>query len=183
MSRTRRKRIHKVQYQEIELNIMPFIDVFSLLNTFLLFSAVFISLGIVQVQVPFLSNAAPPPDSKTRSLSVKVDISKQKVEVSTSYSMPPADNKSWTFENTVAGVAEMHNRLVSIRKDNVDLDLATVYSEDDVNYEELVRVLDSVKLRKKDDPIIRKTSAGDDLKDRGFDDFLFPKVVMGSVML
>ena len=59
----------------IELNVMPFIDVFSLLTTFLLFSAVFVQIGILEVQVPFLSNSNPPDNSKpSRDLSIKLDV-------------------------------------------------------------------------------------------------------------
>ena len=58
---------------------MPFVDIFSLLTTFLLFSAVFVKIGILEVQVPFLSNAAPPPDEKpSRSISVNVDMENDK---------------------------------------------------------------------------------------------------------
>jgi biopolymer transport protein ExbD len=69
VARRRRAKRPGIGYRDIELNIMPFIDVFSLLNTFLLLSAVFFSLGMLEVQLPFFSNA-PQKDSKpTRDLS------------------------------------------------------------------------------------------------------------------
>ena len=52
---SRRKKRKKAAYNEIVLNIMPFIDVFSMLNTFLLYSAVFLAVGIIEVQIPYLS--------------------------------------------------------------------------------------------------------------------------------
>ena len=59
-----------------ELNIVPFIDVFSMLNTFLLMTAVFTAIGIIEVQIPFLTSAPPPKEELTRSLDVKVDMEK-----------------------------------------------------------------------------------------------------------
>ena len=76
MSRKKKKR--SIPYKDVELNIMPFIDIFSMLNTFLLFSAVFLSVGVLEVQIPFLSNQPPPDDPKdSRLFQVNVDVSKE----------------------------------------------------------------------------------------------------------
>ena len=62
----RRKKKHKgggeVDTGAPELNIMPFIDIFSMLNTFLLLS-VALWVRIIEVQIPFLSNS---PDVKEK---------------------------------------------------------------------------------------------------------------------
>ncbi len=79
-SKKKKKRRSTIKYRDIQLNIMPFIDVFSLLNTFLLMSAVFLAVGIIEVQIPFLTTA--PPDKKTdeKFCDVKVDMEKDKIE-------------------------------------------------------------------------------------------------------
>ena len=76
-----KKKKKKLGYRDISLNIMPFIDVFSLLNTFLLMSAVFLSVGIIEVQIPFLTSAPPDKKQDDKSCSVKIDMSKETFEV------------------------------------------------------------------------------------------------------
>ena len=56
---SRKRRKQKAGFVEgapVELNVMPFIDVFSLLTTFLLFSAAFITIGILEVQIHYFRN-------------------------------------------------------------------------------------------------------------------------------
>lgn len=180
----RKKRRHKeiAEYKDVELNVMPFIDVFSMLNTFLLFSAVFIAIGIHEVQVPFLSNAAPPKTDSGRVFLINVSLEKDKIEVATVYSMEPADEKKWTYDMTKAGMSDMHKRLVDIRREHKDVDKLTLFSEDDVTYDNLSLVIDGIKLRRDGDPVFTENNE-DPTKAAQTTMFLFPKVVMGSVIL
>ena len=93
MSRKRKNKIYDGG-DSVELNIMPFIDIFSLLCTFLLFSAVFVAVGIHVVQVPFLSNAASEKgEDNKRIMKVKVDVSVNRIDLTTSWSEAPVDEK------------------------------------------------------------------------------------------
>jgi biopolymer transport protein ExbD len=183
---SRKKNKHKVEYKDVELNIMPFIDVFSMLNTFLLFTAVFLSVGVLEVQIPFLSNTPPPDDPKdSRVFQVNVDVTKEQVEIQTSYTRPPEQSQKFPFPNNPEGVKQMHQKLAEIRKQNADTDKATVFSEDDVSWESLSAVLDGVMLRVEGDPIFPPAK---DAKNREKAEleakvYLYPKIVMGSVML
>lgn len=179
MSRRLKKR-HALEYVDADINIMPFIDVFSILNTFLLFSAVFLSVGIIKVQIPFFTNKEVPPTAK-RVLDVKVDLQKEKVTVVTSYSAPPQNPQQWSYTTDQKGIAEMHSQLVTVRKAEQETDLVTLFSDDDVTYEMLTNILDAIKLRKDGDPMFTITDkeSGEAYKDI----YLFPKVVMGSIVL
>lgn len=95
MGRKKKKRKRK-EPKAAELNIMPFIDIFSMLNTFLLVSAAFVNIGILEVQVPFLTNAPPDKDKPTRSLDVKVDVDKEKAQLTTAWTQPPKDEQVLT---------------------------------------------------------------------------------------
>jgi biopolymer transport protein ExbD len=163
---------------------MPFIDVFSLLNTFLLYSAVFLAVGIVEVQIPFLSNAAPP-SKETRQFKINVEVMQdKKIEVVTTYSQPPANESKKIFDLTEAGLVELHTHMVSLRRDNPETDLVTFFTQDDVAFKDLTLVLDAVKLRNETDPVFPvKGADGTVQKPETGNDFLYPKVVMGSVML
>ena len=167
----------------IELNVMPFIDVFSLLTTFLLFSAVFVQIGILEVQVPFLSNSNPPDNSKpSRDLSIKLDLTKDYVEVQTSFSQPPINETKDRYKLDEKGIASMHDKLVQVRIANPKNDKITLFSDDDVEYEVLAKVLDATKFLNEDDPKeITQPESKDGKPRRQL--LLYPKVIMGSVML
>ncbi len=180
MSRKKRKSRPTQEYQDAELNIMPFIDVFSVLNTFLLMSAAFITLGVIKVQVPFFTNSEDQSKPK-RTLEVKVDAQKDKIELTTSYSMAPIQPNKQTFAADDNGINQLHEALVRIRVDNKETDLVTLYSDDDVTYEQVVKVLDAIKVRRENDPLFISDQA--DEKELANKPFVFPKVVMGSVIL
>ena len=177
------RRRHKRQLAEatagVELNIMPFIDIFSLLCTFLLFSAVFISIGIHAVQIPFLTNAAPPPGppEKSRNISVRVDVTKTQITVESSWSEPPVDKRSEKFPFTTEGLDSLHNTLSSMRNEDKAFDKIDFFTSDDLIYEDLVKLLDAIKLRRATDPVFEGKKGEPDAV------FLIPKVVMSSVIL
>lgn len=183
MSR-RKKRGNKqaVEYVDPELNIMPFIDIFSMLNVFLLFSAVFISIGIIEVQVPFLSNAKPPEDDKpARLIEIVVEIERQKIILVTRYTAPPVNEQNEEFGVDANGLNELHAKLIELRTTNPDTDLVQVFIEDDVTYENLTKVLDSIKIRRDGDPqfTYKDKTTGEDLPSA----FIYEKVVLASVGL
>lgn len=162
----------------VELNIMPFIDIFSLLCTFLLFSAVFVAVGIHVVQIPFLSNAAPEKggEDNKRTMKVKVDVSVNQITLTTSWSLEPIDEKTQKFTFNSGGQAEFHQALIKIKQDNMDADKVDLYVDDGVNYDQIISLLDDIKLTTAKDPPMK---LGESHKGM---DYLFPKVVMGSVV-
>ena len=165
---------------------MPFIDIFSMLNTFLLFTAVFLSVGILEVQIHFLSSSPPPNDPKdNREFKVSVDVEKDKIEVETSFSTPPEQLQKFPFQNTKDGIKQMHDKLTSVRKEHPDTDKATVYSDDEVLWEQLSAVLDGVMLRTETDPMFppAKDEKNKEKADNAAKVFVYSKIVMGSVML
>ncbi len=178
----RRKKRNSVDYRDVELNIMPFIDVFSMLNTFLLFSAAFISIGILEVQVPFLSSA-PPPDKKEneRILKIDTDLSRQTITLTTEWSEPPQNEDKQTYENTEAGIKEFHQKLLQIKEQSPKTDLVTLFTDEDVTYEEITKVVDAARLRWDGDP--PGPMEAEDKEDKLGSPKLFPKIVLGSVIL
>lgn len=184
MSSKKKKKRQGTGYSDIQLNLMPFIDAFSILVTFLLMSAVFVTLGIVEVQIPFLSST-PPPDKPTRSLSIKVDLEKDKIEVISEYSMAPKNREAKDFQVNEAGISAMHRHLVSVRSREPEADMVSLYTEDEVTYEDIAKVLDAIKFRQPNDPIfpIKGIDGTSVQQKETAASFLFPKVVMSSVML
>jgi len=184
-SKDKKKRKMKrkgIPYRDIELNIMPFIDVFSLLNTFLLMSAVFLSVGILEVQIPFLTNAPPEKTPDERVLEIKVEMEKDKIDVTAAYSRPPVNEQKKSFKPTKEDIAAMHKFLVEIRRANPDSDKVQFFSEDDVLWKDMAHVLDAIKVKQPGDPVF-PTKTGSDIEKAIAAEFLYPKVVMASVML
>lgn len=186
MSHKRKKKKHNSSggASTVDLNVMPFVDIFSLLTTFLLFSAVFVQIGILEVQVPFLSNAAPPPDEKpTRSISVQVDVQNDKLSIESKWSAPPEDKQTFDFEHNDAGITELHAKLLDIRISSPENDKLTMFVDDDVSYNKVAQILDAIKLLKEGDRPIPSV-AGESLEAAAEStSFLYRKVIMGSVML
>ena len=182
VSHRHKKKRKSKEAPPVELNVMPFLDIFSLLCTFLLFSASFVTIGIHEVQIPFLSNAAPDKKDDDRSLSVKVDIRMENVEVSTSWSKPPVNEENFTFPRDKNGLSEFHSRLIRVRSENKTVDKVTLFVDDGVNYAQIIEVLDQVTTKNENDPGFAANPPPDLKEGEGPND-LFPKVVIGSVML
>jgi biopolymer transport protein ExbD len=180
LSKKKKKKRKKIVYRDIVLNIMPFIDVFSLLNTFLLMSAVFLSVGIIEVQIPFLTSAPPDKKDDERSCDVKVDMEKDRIEA-TAQDCRGVDPKK-EFKVTKEDIAQLHKYLVDIRRGNQDTDKVSFFTEDDVLWKDIAKVLDAIKLRQPGDPVFQSKSANV-VEQAAAAEFVYPKVVMASVML
>jgi biopolymer transport protein ExbD len=180
VSSKKKKKRKKIVYRDIVLNIMPFIDVFSLLNTFLLMSAVFLSVGIIEVQIPFLTSAPPDKKDDEKYCDPKVDMEKDRIEA-TAADCKGVDPKK-EFKVTKEDIQLLHKYLVDIRRSNEDTDKISFFTEDDVLWKDIARVLDAIKVRQPGDPVF-KLKNGTAVENAVAAEMLFPKVVMSSVML
>lgn len=179
----KKKKKLKPRSVSAELNVMPFIDIFSMLNTFLLVSAAFVNLGILEVQVPFLTNSDELRAKKSkpkRELSLNISLSKDKIEMESKFTQAPIDEtkKSYTVDDSE--ITKFHNDLVQLKIANPEASKVTFFSDDDVKYQMLVKVLDQIKFVKKTDPNI---PAPKDPSIRVSKSELFPKIVIGNVIL
>ncbi|RYZ58857.1 MAG: hypothetical protein EOP07_05720 [Proteobacteria bacterium] len=163
-----------------ELNVMPFIDVFSMLNIFLLVSASFLGLGILEVQIPFLSNSPDVKDEPKRSYSIRVDLEETKVKVSGLWTEAPEDKTEKEFTYDDADIVKFHQQMIDLRVKVPENDKVTVYADNTVKYEQLIKVIDSIKTLKEKEPPLNLP--GQDEK-KGNRNFIFEKVIIGSVIL
>lgn len=168
-----------------ELNVMPFIDIFSMLNTFLLVSASFIGLGILEVQVPFLSNSPEVSDTTpTRTLNIRVDLDESKIVLTTTYSEPPLDKVVKTYNVEEADIDRFHQDLIEMRTKEPESDKVTLYADDNVKYEKMILVLDAIKTMKESEPDLQLPPPKDkDKIQTRSGRMLYEKVVIGSVIL
>jgi len=165
----------------VELNVMPFIDIFSLLCTFLLFSAVFVSIGILEVQAPYLTNAAPDKSvledkDKKKEILINIDIKKDQVVLR---SLADGEKESITkFSVDKESLDKFHAMLLALKQKFPTSEKATVYSDDDVEFSQLVSILDAVKFLETGKP--QEHAQGHEHIPIGT---LFPKIIIGSVLL
>ncbi len=162
--------------EAVEINVMPFIDVFSLLCTFLLFSSVFITIGIHTVQVPFFSSAkeTEEKEKQKREHILLVEVSTNFLELTSEWSSPPVAQEKHRFANSPSGVQEFHKKLIEIKEKNLESQKIKLFFDDKVQYESVTKILDSVVSLKE------KEEASPELLKIGK---LFPQVVLGNVIL
>lgn len=176
----RRKASSDVGPEAPELNIMPFIDIFSMLNTFLLVSAAFLGLGILEVQIPFLSNSSEVKDDPVRMYSIRVDLSDVDVKVTSLWTAAPEDKQEKTFKYEGTGIDDLHKEMIALRTKVPEQDKVTVYADDTVKYSQLTQVLDAIKtLKDKEPPLNLPPINGKEVPKN----FIYEKIVIGSVAL
>lgn len=178
----KKKKKLKPRSVSADLNVMPFIDIFSMLNTFLLVSAAFVNLGILEVQIPFLTNndELRKESKPKRELALNVSLTKDKIELESKFTAAPINEAKKSYDVSDSDILRFHNDLVELKVANPDSSKVTFFSEDDVKYHMLVKVLDQIKFVKKSDPPIPPPK---DPKIRVSKSELFPKIVIGNVIL
>ena len=125
-----------------DINIVPMLDVMVILTFFLIFTAVFSKTSVVQVNLPGPNVEAPPPEP---TLELEVILRRDGLEV--------ADRNVGvleTFPLTVTGfqdIPRLSKYLMSIKAKFPDKANATLLVGDDVDYDTIVQVMDSVRVR------------------------------------
>lgn len=181
----KKRKYTKKQESAPELNVMPFIDIFSMLNTFLLVSASFIGLGILEVQIPFFSNAPEVTEEKKpeRLMTIRVDATKEDIKLTTLFTLDPEDKQETEYKLDEAGLEQFHSKLIDLRTNEPKTDKVTLYADDDLKYENMVLVLDAIKtLKENDPPIPERVEEGESPREQS-GKVLYDKVVIGSVIL
>jgi biopolymer transport protein ExbD len=123
-----------------ELNLVPMIDIFTVLVTFLLMTAVFSRTMILELNLPTSdASAAPPPPG----LQLEIVVRKDKLQVS-----DRGSGLLTEFANTPAGydLTALSAYLQRVKEKYPDKIDATMLLEQDINYDALVQVMDTVRV-------------------------------------
>lgn len=145
------KGIHKSQHhgeQDFELNIAPIIDCFTVLITYLLVSASFISLGVLDVNVatptagadmteePKTSLAVELNDNHT--ISIRITGSEEKRLV-----VPAKQTEAKEIEYDYDYLRD--NILIPIKEKHADLEQTLISAEENVDYRNVVRAVETTR--------------------------------------
>jgi biopolymer transport protein ExbD len=169
-SRKRRK-------PESKLNLVPIMDAIFIFIFFLLMSATFLKIYEVGSDVPIVSDAEPPKDQKDPlALSLKIETN----EIILSKGVPSRTVQS--FQRQADGsfnLDELHGVLVGLKKKFVNENTIILEPVGDLTYDEIVKIMDSVrKLNKTDEAIYKPNKEGIDEKIKE----LFSKIIFSNLM-
>ena len=120
-----------------ELLLVPMIDIFTVLVTFLLMTAVFARITVLQLDLPSAadSNAAAP------TFRLEVIVRKEGLELTngtTQIAALPTINGEYDLK-TLSDLA------LSLKRSNPNVDSASVLMEPDVEYDNLIQVMDAIR--------------------------------------
>ncbi len=132
-------RHHKRARHETELNLVPLIDIFTVLVFFLLVTAVFSRTTVLGLHLPERSSAAAPPDHQPH---IEVVVRRGGLEAGDrgNESMQTLANRDSGYD--LQGLSALLQQLKARYPQNRAV---TVLVEPDISYDQLVQVMDAVR--------------------------------------
>jgi biopolymer transport protein ExbD len=125
------------KYKPTELLLVPMIDIFTVLVTFLLMTAVFSRITIIELDLP--SSASAPSEPRLR---LEVIVRKLGFELTNGSALIATIPKLPGGEYDFATLSQL---AVALKRDHPDADDASVLLEPDIEYDQLVQVMDAIR--------------------------------------
>ena len=162
---------------EEKLNLVPIMDSVFIFIFFLLMSASFLKIYEIGSPIPIVSDKEPPKQDKVPlALALTLDTN----EIILMKGVPQREIQR--FKRLPDGTFDyeaIHATLIDIKKKNVDEDSIIFEPIGDVTYEEIVKVMDAVRMMKKtDDTIMKPNKEGIDEPLKS----LFDKIIFSNLM-
>jgi biopolymer transport protein ExbD len=158
-----------------KLNLIPILDAIFIFIFFLLFSTSFISVFEINSLKPIVSNK--PPVDKTPPLALTISIDNTGINIATG--VPSVVRKRiGKLGDGKYDLETMHNFIFDLKKNHLNENSAVLIPEIDLPYEDLVKIIDSIRtLRATDESIFKKDKDGIDVKV----DTLFGDIIFGNL--
>jgi biopolymer transport protein ExbD len=121
-----------------ELLLVPMIDIFTVLVTFLLMTAVFSRITILELQLPSASGGPPVTEPEFR---LEVILRKEGFELTNGTSVIAAVPKAGG-KYDLAALSEL---ALSLKRDHPDVDDASILLEPKIEYDDLIQVMDAIR--------------------------------------
>src|SRR6185312_11204056 len=128
-----------------EMNLVPMIDIFTVLVTFLLMTAVFYRTVILELNLPKAQNDSPPPPP---ALQLEVVVRKDKLQVADRGSGLLTEIPNVNGQTDIPKLTEYLKRVKERFPEKLD---ATILLEPDTPYNSLVQVMDAVRVTEQKD--------------------------------
>lgn len=160
-----------------KLNLIPILDAVFIFIFFLLMSAQFIKIFEIGSDIPMVSNGPPPKDQK-KPLALTLTIKKDKLTLSSGVPSRVVKTFGKVADNQYDLLA-LHDYLVQLKMQYTNENSIIFEPLIDLTYEEIVKIMDSVRLlNKTDDAIYKKDKDGVDVEVKT----LFNKIVFGNIL-
>jgi biopolymer transport protein ExbD len=159
-----------------KLNLIPILDAVFIFIFFLLMTANFIKIYEIGSDVPIISTT-PPPKTNKKPLALTVQINANSIIVKTGL---PSRVRKKIGKNELGkyDLETLHNYLVGLKKKWINDEDAIFEPKINLTYEELVEVMDAVRMMKNtDDSIYKKNKDGMEEKVKT----LFSKIVFSDL--
>ena len=160
-----------------KLNLVPIMDSVFIFIFFLLMSASFLKIYEIGSPIPIVSDQEPPKDKK-EPLALTMVIETNEIVISSG--VPSRVLKKFPRQaDGQFNLEEVHATLIDIKKQNIDEDSIIFEPVGDLTYEEIVKIMDSVRmLHKTDDALFKTNKEGIDEKLKN----LFDKIIFSNLM-
>jgi biopolymer transport protein ExbD len=143
--RTARRALRELERNDLAnkgeppINLVPMIDILTVLVLYLLVSTIFRTFTILQLNLPGPSQSVPA--EQRPPLDLKVVLRKQRLEVH------DRNGTVGVIDNVPAGydVATLGELLAKVRRLNVEEESVTLLLEPDIKYDALVQIMDTVR--------------------------------------
>ena len=157
------------------LNLIPILDAVFIFIFFLLFSASFIKIYEVGSNVPLVSTAQPPKNpKKPLALTLKITDS----ELTLYRGVPSSRIKSFgKIDESEYDLESLHNYLVELKAKHKKEKTIVIEPIFDVTYEQIVKIMDAVRMFRNTDPKITIQQDGIDV----FVEELFNDIIFGNI--
>lgn len=160
-----------------KLNLVPIMDSIFIFIFFLLMSASFLKIYEIGSPIPIISDQEQPKDKKEPlALTMVLDNN----EIILSSGVPSTTIQKFARQpDGEFNYDEIHSFLIEIKKKNLDEDSIIFEPIGDLTYEEIVKVMDAVRvLNKLDEAIFKPNREGIDEKIKT----LFDKIIFSNLM-
>jgi biopolymer transport protein ExbD len=159
------------KYEFKRPNLIPILDAVFIFIFFLLLSANFLQVYEINSNVPTVSSAPPPKNLKPINLGLK--IYEKKINIYTG--IPWKLLKTIKSKNGEYNLSLLHDYLIAVKRKNLSERTITLEPKDTIEYESLVKIMDTVRIFRTTDPSLYiKTKDGMDQKvEILFDDIIF----------
>jgi len=160
-----------------KLNLTPIMDAVFIIIFFLLTSVNFVKIMEIGSDVPIISENDPPPEDKNP-LALQLVVKENEIELMRGLNQVLVAKYQRTGEGQY-DLAALHDQLVNFKREKATEESIIITPEWDISYEELVKVMDTVRLLEKtDEAIFRKDKDGIDVKV----ETLFSKILFSNLM-
>jgi biopolymer transport protein ExbD len=160
-----------------KLNLVPIMDSVFIFIFFLLMSASFLKIYEIGSPIPIISDNEPPPKDKDP---LALTLTVEDNAIILGRGVPSQTFK--TFQRQPDGqfdLIDLHTTLIDLKKKFIEEDTIIFQPVGDLTYEEIVKIMDAVRvLDKTDDAIFRPNKEGIDEKVK----FLFDKIIFSNLM-